>query len=134
MKHTEQRWMHLESGRIRKSGFDPCKELVDNYLLVTVTWDEPEYEDVEVVQWACVDNGVVLSVHDTFEEARNWANQDKVGCNVIELKGIDRRRKPEPEVETYLVCETYNSNGYRIGQIQVPETLIGKRVRVEVVE
>lgn len=55
MKHTEQRWMHIESGRIRKSGFDPCKELIDNYRLVTVTYDEPEWEDVEVVRWGATE-------------------------------------------------------------------------------
>ena len=121
MKKTEQRWMHIATGDLSKldmsgqPGYQPCT--------VTVTWDEPEWEDVEVVRMYCPECQTVMT--------KKEHEQNNCCKNAVELRGTYRRRKPEPEVWE---GPTKRSVSGDVAIIQLSSEWIGKRVRVEVVE
>jgi len=120
MKKTEQRWMRESNGYIAERGFTPDRATinVEDYCPVTVTWDEPEWEEVEVVRMYCPECQTVMT--------KKEHEQNKCCKNAVELRGTYRRRKPEPEpVEAYA-----NSDGLVVVK---NSEWIGKRVRIEVI-
>ena len=127
MKHTEQRWMHISTGLLVERGRKPDNSAND-YRIVTVTWDEPEYEDVEVVRWECKRCKAIQ--RDTFVGAC-----PSLGCaceDFIELKGVDRRRKPEPEPQVWEGKVRASGFTDDYGFVELPKVFIGKRVGVRV--
>ena len=132
MKNTEQRWMHISTGLLVDRGRKPDNSAND-YRPVTVTWDEPEYEDVEVVRWGIINQfGEPNTCLYTEEE---YAIRDAVrpGESVVRIPITYRRRKPEPEVEV-VERPVVDNTGWTGCVIDLPHEWIGKRVRVEVVE
>ena len=104
-------------------------EFARDYELVTVTWDEPEYEDVEVVRWVNVYPESILCFA-TEGEANEAAADNRIAC--VKLTGTYRRRKPEPEVREQYVCEATDDVPYAAA-IPAPKEWISKKVRVEVI-
>ena len=104
MKHTEQRWMHISTGLLVERGRKPDNSAND-YRTVTVTWDEPEWEEVDESPGWCVrftdnDNphNVVNAIFSTEYAAMAYAKECSTPTIVYKLRGTYRRRKPEPEV------------------------------------
>lgn len=125
MKHTEQRWMRKSNGHMAERGFTPDRTTtmdVEDYRLVTVTWDEPEWEEVEVVRMYCPECQTVMT--------KKEHEQNNCCKNAVELRGTYRRRKPEPEPQVWEGMAKYTIDG---AVIFTPKEFAGKRVRVEVI-
>lgn len=128
MKNTEQRWMHISTGLLVERGRKPDNSAND-YRPVTVTWDVPEWEEVEA------------EAHALSPDYVNYVDTDGIIKSIptdAKLKVIFRRRKPEPEPEVWETrilsrdCAPHRSS--RLEVISDDEDLHGKKVRVEVVE
>ena len=104
MKKTEQRWMHISTGLLVERGRKPDNSAND-YRTVTVTWDDPEWEDVEVVRWVVVNTSDKSECFTSHSEKmcedcmKNVREPEKL--EIVRLSNTYRRRKPEPEVENY---------------------------------
>ena len=122
MKKTEQRWMHISTGLLVERGRKPDNSAND-YRTVTVTWDDPEWEDVEVVRMYCPECQTVMT--------KKEHEQNNCCKNAVELRGTYRRRKPEPEVWK---GPTKRSVSGDVAIIQLSSEWIGKKVRVEVID
>lgn len=99
----------------------------DGWIPCTITYSEDEWEEVEVVRWECKRCKAIQ--RDTFV-----GTCPSLGCaceDFIELKGVDRRRKPDPEVWEGTTKRSVSGN---VAIIQLSSEWIDKRVRVEVVE
>jgi hypothetical protein len=106
MKKTEQRWMHIDSGKVWDADNTPCEEVKDNYRLVTVT--PVEMETVEVTRYGIEftnkpDNPFNFC-HDLWN-TRGAAQEYLDGCCspgvVVEYRSSYTRPKPEPEPEVW---------------------------------
>ena len=122
MKHTEQLWMHISTGLLVERGRKPDNSAND-YRPVTVTWDEPEWEDVEVEAHA---------LSPDYVEFADADGRRKTIPTDAKLTVRFRRPKPEPEVREQYVCEATDDVPYAAA-IPAPKEWIGKRVRVEVI-
>ena len=140
MKHTEKRWMD-KRGDVYRGAYDPdAEDIAKNGLKrVTVTWDEPEYEDVEVVRWVVVNiidrvEGFTAPSKKMCEDwLKNVREPDKL--EFVKLTGTYRRRKPEPEAWEGKIYQTGLNMVVNLDTVSCDRTdLTGKKVRVEVVE
>lgn len=119
MKRTEQRWMHPNNRHIAEVN-DP---ITKGYISVTVTWDEPEWEDVKVNADPQSPNSV------WYTDERGVTRQVPKDAEII---AVFRRRKPEPEA-----WESHIRIGALGNYVDLPSSATdhgGKKVRVEVVE
>ena len=91
MKHTEQRWMRKSDGHFLSREWN--KPMPKGWVHGTFSYDEPEWEDVEVVRMYCPECQTVMT--------KKEHEQNKCCKNAVELRGTYRRRKPEPQVENY---------------------------------
>lgn len=87
MKKSEQRWMHIESGSIVEWWQGTSCANSAQYRPVTITWDEPEFEEVKVEKWFC----------PTCETYYAGPNVECCDRQLIKLTGIDQREVKEPE-------------------------------------
>ena len=76
MKKTEQRWMHISTGLLVERGRTPDNSAND-YRTVTVTWDDREWEEVEVVRYGKMSDGALFGSTFTKEQAEARAKQHK---------------------------------------------------------
>lgn len=102
MRRTEKRWMRTCDGYIRERGNKPNPIFKDDYELVTVTYDEPEWEEVEVVLWRTFKDGIPFSV-ESDDERVEVLKKNRPDLEFVKLTGIRRYRKPEPKLETEVV-------------------------------
>ena len=122
MKLTEQRWMHISTGLLVERGRKPDNSAND-YRIVTVTWDEPEWEEVEVEAHALSPNYVEFADAD---------GRRKPIPTDAKLTVRFRRRKPEPEPQVWEGKVRASGFTDDYGFVELPKVFIGKRVGVRV--
>ena len=130
MKHTEQRWMHPNNRHIAEVN----DHITNAYIPVTVTWDEPEWEDVEVVRYLLKrkEDGKFADYATDGSDPYDPALYD-----VVKLTGTYRRRKPEPEPEAWegvVFLNKLSTEAVAGGWVtDLPSSWIGKKVRMELI-